>query len=91
MSNAVDLSRFQRRAEAALANLVQQGLVTGVRALVFDDGRRRLEVSASVQTDEGAPDFDPVTYDDARRRVGAALHGVEWVFGPPRGVAGSRS
>ena len=77
--NSVVLKGFQRRAEAALINLVQQGLVTGVRALVFDDGRR-IEVSVSVQTDENAPDFDRAKYDDARRRIGAALHGVEWML-----------
>jgi hypothetical protein len=79
VSNSVVLNGFQRRAEAALINLVQQGLVTGVRALVFDDGRR-IEVSVSVQTDENAPDFDRAKYDDARRRIGAALHGVEWML-----------
>jgi hypothetical protein len=79
VSNSVVLNGFQRRAEAALINLVRQGLVTGVRALVFDDGRR-IEVSVSVQTDENAPDFDRAKYDDARRRIGAALHGVEWML-----------
>src|SRR5215207_725582 len=77
--NSVVLNGFQCRAEAALINLVQQGLVTGVRALVFDDGRR-IEVSVSVQTDESAPDFDRAKYEDARRRIGAALHGVEWML-----------
>ena len=72
---------FQQRAEAALSNLVQQGLVTGVRASL-EDGRRRVEVSVSVETDENAPDFDPGAYEDARRRVSAALHGVEWVLVP---------
>jgi hypothetical protein len=37
-------------------------------------------VSVSVQTDENAPDFDRAKYDDARRRIGAALHGVEWML-----------
>jgi hypothetical protein len=85
VSNSVVLNGFQRRAEAALVNLVQQGLVTGVRALVFDDGRR-IEVSVSVQTDESAPDFDRAKYDDARRRIGAALHGVEWMLVAPAGT-----
>ena len=70
---------FQQRAEAALSNLVQQGLVTGVRASL-QDGRRRVEVSVSVETDENAPDFDPSRYEETLRRVGAALHGVEWVL-----------
>jgi hypothetical protein len=70
---------FQQRAEAALSNLVQQGLITGVRA-ALQDGRRRVEVSVSVETDENAPDFNPGRYEDARRRVSAALHGVEWVL-----------
>ena len=70
---------FQQRAEAALSKLVQQGLVTGVRA-ALKDGRRRVEVSVSIETDEKAPDFDPSRYEDARRRVSAALHGVEWVL-----------
>jgi hypothetical protein len=81
VSNAVDLRGFQRRAEAALANLMHQGLITGVRALVLA-GRRRVEVSLPVQTDETAPDFHRAKYEDARRRVGAALHGVEWVLVP---------
>jgi hypothetical protein len=70
---------FQQRAEAALSNLVQQGLVTGVRASL-QDGRRRVEVSVSVETDDNAPDFDRGRYEDARRRVSGALHGVEWVL-----------
>jgi hypothetical protein len=70
---------FQQRAEEALSNLVDQGLVTGVRASV-QDGKRRVEVSVSLETDENAPDFDRGRYDDARRRVSAALPGVEWVL-----------
>jgi len=70
---------FQERAEAALSNLVQQGFVTDVRASL-EDGKRRVEVSVSVETNESAPDFDRGRYDDARRRVSAALHGVEWVL-----------
>ena len=46
----------------------------------MQDGKRRVEVSVSVETDENAPDFDRGRYDDARRRVSAALHGVEWVL-----------
>jgi hypothetical protein len=70
---------FQERAEEALSNLVDQGLVTGIRASL-QDGRRRVEVSVPVETDENAPDFDHGRYEDARRRVGAALHGVEWIL-----------
>ena len=70
---------FQERAKEALSNLIAQGLVTGVRASV-QDGKRRVEVSVAVETDENAPDFDHGRYEDARRRVGAALHGVEWIL-----------
>ena len=70
---------FQQRAEAALSNLVDQGLVTGVRASL-EGGRRRVYVSVSIETGEKAPDFDPSRYEDARCRVSAALHGVEWVL-----------
>jgi hypothetical protein len=40
VSNSVVLNGFQRREEAALVNLVQQGLVTGVRpwSLMMDAG-----------------------------------------------------
>ena len=74
------MQSFQRRAEAALVNLLKQGLVTGVRA--SPDGRRRVEVSVSIQTDETAPNFELAKYEDASRRIGAALHGVEWVIVP---------
>jgi hypothetical protein len=71
---------FQRRAEAALVNLRQQGLVAGVRT--WPDGRRRVEVLVSIRTDETAPDFDRAEFENACRRIGAALHGVEWVIVP---------
>ena len=76
----MDVESFQRRAEAALVNLLQQGLVTGVRA--SPDGRRRVEVFVSIPTDETAPNFERAKYEDACRRIGAALHGVEWVIVP---------
>jgi hypothetical protein len=50
-----------------------------------------LQCRFPVQTDETAPDFDRVKYEDARRRVGAALHGVQWVFVPPVEGPSSRS
>ena len=48
----VVLNGFQRRAEAALVNLVQQGLVTGVRAwsLMMDAGSKCRFLSRQMRT-----------------------------------------
>jgi hypothetical protein len=81
MIQDIDVSELQSKAEARLASLKDEKLVTRIAVLSTSLGQgkitKRLMIGISIETHKTSPDFDQKKCDQARSRIMQALGDID--------------
>jgi hypothetical protein len=81
MTQKTDADRLQSKAEARLASLMEEHLVTRIAVLstLFGQGKitNRLMIGMSIETHKTSPDFDPTKCNQAKSSIMQALGDID--------------